>query len=141
MKKPIFVSGKWARKKNTPHKLPHNYPACTSTIFRAHPMPPLLYPPIDQEQEASPVAIDREWTASLVGLRMRVAAGFVPGRKGRKSILPEKLSTLMLMMISTLSPCRNKAHTILIDKEYGLDSAEEWPTGTARCTSSLHQRQ
>ena len=46
-------------------------------------MPPLLYPPIDQEQEASPVAIDREWTASLVGLRMRVAAGFVPGRKGR----------------------------------------------------------
>jgi hypothetical protein len=33
-----------------------------------------------------------------------------------------------------------RAQTILIDKEFGLDSAKEWPTGTARCTSSLHRR-
>ena len=33
-----------------------------------------------------------------------------------------------------------RTRTILIDKEFGLDSAKEWPTGTARCTSSLHRR-
>jgi hypothetical protein len=54
-------------------------------------MPPLLSPQIVQEQEASPVAIDREWGASLVGLRMRVAAGFVPGHMGEEEYIAGKI--------------------------------------------------
>ena len=54
-------------------------------------MPPFLSPSIDQEQEASPVAIDREWAASLVGLRMRVAAGFVLGRMGEEEYIAGKI--------------------------------------------------
>jgi hypothetical protein len=54
-------------------------------------MPPLLSPPIGQEREALPVAIDREWAASLVGLRMRVAAGFVPGRMGEEEYIAGKI--------------------------------------------------
>ena len=55
-------------------------------------MPPFLSPPIDQEQEASPVAIDREWAASLVGLRMKVAASFVPGRMGEEEYIAGKIA-------------------------------------------------
>jgi len=54
-------------------------------------MPPFLSPPIDQEQEASPVAIDREWAASLVGLRMKVAVSFVPGRMGEEEYIAGKI--------------------------------------------------
>jgi len=54
-------------------------------------MPPFLSLPIDQEQEVSPVAIDREWAASLVGLRMRVAASFVPGRMGEEEYIAVKI--------------------------------------------------
>jgi hypothetical protein len=54
-------------------------------------MPPFLSPPIDQEQEASPIAIDREWV-SLVGLRMRVAAGFVPGRMGEEEYIAGRIA-------------------------------------------------
>ena len=50
-------------------------------------MPPLLSPPIDQDWEAPPVAIDREWATSLVGLRKRVAASFVPGRMGEEEYI------------------------------------------------------
>ena len=55
-------------------------------------MPPFLSLPIDQEQEASPLAIDREWAASLVGLRMRVAASFVPGRMGEEEYIAVKIA-------------------------------------------------
>ncbi len=54
-------------------------------------MPPFLSPPIDQEQEALPVAIDREWAASLVRLHMRVAASFVPGRMGEEEYIAGKI--------------------------------------------------
>ena len=57
-------------------------------------MPSLLSPPIDQDREAPPVAIDREWAASLVGLRMRVAAGFVPGRMGEEEYIAGKIARL-----------------------------------------------
>jgi len=54
-------------------------------------MAPLLSPPIDQDREAPPVAIDREWAASLVGLCMRVAAGFVLGRMGEEEYIAGKI--------------------------------------------------
>jgi hypothetical protein len=57
-------------------------------------MAPLLSPPIDQDREAPPVAIDREWAASLVGLRMRVAAGFVLGRMGEEEYIAGKIARL-----------------------------------------------
>jgi hypothetical protein len=57
-------------------------------------MPPLLSPPIDQDREAPPIAIDREWAASLVGLRMRMAASFVPGRMGEEEYIAGKIARL-----------------------------------------------
>jgi hypothetical protein len=57
-------------------------------------MAPLLSPPIDQDREAPPVAIDREWVASPVGLRMRVAAGFVLGRMGEEEYIAGKIARL-----------------------------------------------
>ena len=53
-------------------------------------MPPLLSPPIDQEQEVLPIAIDREWTVSLVDLCMGVAADFVPGRMEEEEYIARK---------------------------------------------------
>jgi hypothetical protein len=53
-------------------------------------MPSLLSPPIDQDREAPPVAI----AASLVGLRMRVAAGFVLGRMGEEEYIAGKIARL-----------------------------------------------
>jgi hypothetical protein len=55
-------------------------------------MPPFLSMPIDQEQEAPPVAIDREWAASLVGLSMMVAACFVPGRMGEEEYIAGRIA-------------------------------------------------
>jgi len=57
-------------------------------------MPPLLTPPINQEREALPVLIDQEWVASLVGLCMRVAAGFVPGCKGEEEYIARKIARI-----------------------------------------------
>ena len=48
--------------------------------------------PIDQEQEASLIAIDTEWVASLVGLCMMVAANFVPGHMGEEEYIARKIS-------------------------------------------------
>ena len=55
-------------------------------------MPPFLSTPIDQEQEASPVAIDREWAALLVGLSMMAAACFVPGRMGEEEYIARRIA-------------------------------------------------
>ena len=55
-------------------------------------MHPLLSSPIDQEWETLPVVNDPEWAAPLVGLRMRVAAGFVPGRMGEEEYIARKIA-------------------------------------------------
>ena len=86
-KKPIFVSKKRAQKNHIAQETPQlSYllfylcPSNASSSFPAH------WP------EMSPVAIDQEWVASLVGLRMRVAAGFVPGRMGEEEYIAGKIA-------------------------------------------------
>ena len=55
-------------------------------------MPHLRSPPIDQEREVLPAAIDREWAVSLVGLGMMVAANFVPGSIGEEEYIAENIA-------------------------------------------------